>query len=98
MKTKRSIVLFIFTLLFVTCIGCSSNSNEFVEEKVVTSPAYQDANGEIVFKGGSLITEWKDKWSNFKGKHQFRATIKRGHEVTTTTKCDYCKMSYFTHN
>lgn len=94
MKTKRSVVLFFFTLLFVACTGCSSNSNEFVEEKVVTSPTYQDANGEISFRGNSLKTIWKDKWRNG---HQFRATIKPGSNVVSTTKCDYCEHMYYVH-
>lgn len=72
----------------------SSDSDSYVEDKVVTSDTYYDGNGEISFRGGSVKTVWKDKW---KDGHQFRATIKSGHNVVSTTKCDYCGHAYYMH-
>ena len=77
-----------------SCDGNSSSSDEYVEDRVVTSPTYIDANGNISFRGSSVKTVWKKKW---KDGHQFRATIIEGHNVVSTTKCDYCGHTYYVH-
>lgn len=98
MNIKKNIRGVVFTIgLFTTGLcscGDSSNSNECIEDKVVTSDSYVDGNGVISFRGGSMKTVWKDKWRDG---HQFRATIRHGHSVVSTTKCDYCKHQYQFH-
>ena len=84
----------IFVVSLCSCGGNSSSSNDYVEERVVTSDTYVDGNGEVSFRGGSMKTVWKDKWRNG---HQFRATIKSGQNVVSTTKCDYCGHAYYVH-
>lgn len=82
-------------ILGVSLCSCGGNSSsDYVEDRVVTSDTYVDGNGEISFRGGSMKTVWKDKWRNG---HQFRATIKSGHNVVSTTKCDYCGHAYHVH-
>lgn len=99
MKKNRLNMVFAMSFLSIGLCSCentssSSNSNEYIEERVVTSDTYVDGNGEISFRGGSVKTVWKDKW---KEGHQFRATIKSGHYVVKTTKCDACGHMYYVH-
>lgn len=99
MKSKKMMLMFcsVIGLAFCSCGGSSSNTysnNEYVEDRVVTSETYMDGNGEISFRGASMKTVWKDK---YRDGHQFRATIKSGHNVVSTTKCDYCNHTYYVH-
>ena len=88
------VVLFSVILGVSLCSCGNSGSNEYVQERVVTSDTYVDGNGEVSFRGGSMQTVWKNKWRDG---HQFRATIKSGHNVVSTTKCDYCGHAYYVH-
>ena len=100
MKNKKMMLMFcsVMGLTFCSCGGNSSNTysnNEYVENSVVTSETYRDGNGEISFRGAPMKTVWKNK---YRLGHQFRATIKSGHNVVSTTKCDYCGHTYYVHN
>ena len=96
MKYKNYWGRFCFlTILGVLLCSCGGNSsNNYVEDRVVTSDTYVDGNGVVSFRGGAVQTVWKNKW---KDGHQFRATIKSGHNVISTTKCDYCGHMYYVH-
>ena len=105
-KTKNILIIIvaIFGLALNSCddnsssggssSGSNNSSSDYTESRVVTSESYVDGNGEVSFRGAPMKTVWKNKYRNG---HQFRATIKSGHNVINTTKCDYCEHAYYVH-
>lgn len=46
------------------------------------------------FKGNNMHTVWVNA---YRDGHQFRATIKQGHNVIRTTECDKCHHALYVH-
>lgn len=97
-KWRRLLYSAVACVAFCSC-GNSSNSgnygsSSYTEDHVVTSDSFIDGNGQISFRGNSLKLVWKNK---YRDGHQFRAYIKPGHQVVSTTKCAYCNHDYFVH-
>jgi len=89
-------------LYIIALCSCEDSSNstvsyvtyDYTEDMVVTSNTFVDGNRQISFKGNSIKLVWKNKW---KDGHQFRAYVKSGHKVISTTECDYCGHMYYVH-
>lgn len=100
-KWRRLLYSAVACVAFCSCGNSSSNSGNYgsssytyTEDHVVTSDSFVDGNGQISFRGNSLKLVWKNK---YRDGHQFRAYIKPGHQVVSTTKCAYCNHDYFVH-
>lgn len=90
----KKLLLSICPILALGLVSCGGNESR--TEYEVTAPTYQDSDGEMSFKGGSvehvvIPDHWRDG-------HAFEAIVKRGPSVTSTTKCIHCGHSYQNHN
>lgn len=95
-----------FLVLFYVLTWISEKFHEFQSKKTMemlqknevklqSTEGPEHRNNSPSFKGNNLHTVWKDA---YKDGHQFRATIKRGHNVVSTTKCDKCGHMLYVHN